>query len=250
MNCGNKLCVHNLCRSYRINPLTELWLSPFLDQCPLKHSLWVPWTESPGWTVSLVCRSPGPAPGQVDQNRRKGWKTDQMRLPRGFSYKLKCKGRETETGRERDKERIREPERDIKKQNQKQGGKFHPCTMTWKVLYIKMQKLNLRASWKCYNEMRRLFRERNTHIIVNHLQGMRSTWYKAFQSILKPSKATPNPSRLIMLMKYLLGKFLVRFHCNLYIIFTAINEKASSSFMKSRNICGDSFFKYPWETLG
>lgn len=45
-----------------------------------------------------------------------------MRLPRGFSYKLKCKGRETETGRERDKERVREPERDINKIRNKEGN--------------------------------------------------------------------------------------------------------------------------------
>lgn len=73
---------------------------------------------------------------------------------------------------------------------------------------------------------------------------MYSTLYKALLSILKPSKATPNPSWLITLMRCyqgLLGKCLVGFDCNSFIIFTVINQKVSSSFMKSRTIWGEIF---------
>ena len=99
--------------------------------------------------------------------------------------------------------------------------------------------------------MRNLFREMNTHIILNHLQVMCSTLYEAFQRIPKSSKATPNPSQLIILIKcYLcmLGKFLIRFHFNSQIIFTAINQKISSSSWKQ--VGGVLFHRYPWETLG
>lgn len=90
--------------------------------------------------------------------------------------------------------------------------------------------------------MRNLFREMNTHIILNHLQVMCSTLYEAFQIILKSSEATPNPSQLIILMKChlcMLGKFLIGIHCNSQVILLQINQKTSSSFMKPRK---ESYF--------
>ena len=47
------------------------------------------------------------SPGQVNQNRRMGWKTEHIMFPRDFSYKLKCKG-ETDRQTDRHRERARE----------------------------------------------------------------------------------------------------------------------------------------------
>lgn len=97
-----------------ISPLTELWVSLFLDQCPYNTVCGSPEQNHLGGQ-SCKYAAPPPHHRPNEQNGKEGWKTDLMRLPRAFSYKLKL-SKQTE----RKKKIIREPERNTEKQNQRQ----------------------------------------------------------------------------------------------------------------------------------
>lgn len=136
--------------------------------------------QSVGTTLK-TCRFPGPITGQMNWNRRKGWKPDLRALLKGYSHKVNFKKRE----------------------RNKIGDKKENLLLALghKRFMHQTVKAESGSPVKIFSLDQKTFQSKeHTHHIKSPTSYV-SALYEVFQSIRTLTKATPSPLHLLILMR-------------------------------------------------